>query len=124
MTGVVQRTVRSPVDRCMPIEPMSFIRPTARPTPAATPAAEPTRPSRRASSSTERLIWPRSEPMARIRPISRVRWATSIEKVLKMRKMPTRNAMPANPSITYFMTSRKPMSFLLAAVDSLAVCSL
>ncbi len=63
--------------------------------------------------------------MARISPISRVRWATSIEKVLTMRKMPTRKAIPAKPSIAYFMTSRKaPMESLLASAASFWVCSL
>ncbi len=63
--------------------------------------------------------------MARIRPISRVRWATSIEKVLMIRKTPTRKAIPAKPSSAYFMTSRKPLrSAELASATSAAVCTL
>ncbi len=63
--------------------------------------------------------------MARSRPISRVRWATSMEKVLMIRKMPTRKAIPAKPSIAYFMTFRKLWTlFWLASATSLAVCTL
>jgi hypothetical protein len=124
-TGVRQVTVRSCVDRSMPAAPMSFISPTASPTPAATPVTEPTMPSRTASVRTERLICLRLEPSARIRPISLVRWAISIEKVLTIRKMPTRKAIPANPSIAYLITSRKePTSFLLASASSCCVWSL
>lgn len=108
MTGVVQATVRSSVDSFMPMPPISFIRPTARPTPAPTPSTDPTTPSSSASTSTDRLTCRREAPTARISPISRVRWATSMENVLMIRKMPTRNAIPANPSIAYFSTSRKP----------------
>ena len=105
--------------------PMSFIRPMAMPMPAPMPRIEPTTPRSSASTTIDRLIWTRSAPMARIRPISRVRWATSIEKVLKIRKMPTRKAIPAKPSITYFMTSRKePTSLRLASAASFAVWSL
>lgn len=113
------------MDSSIPMEPISFIRPTARPTPAPTPRIEPNTPSSSASSSTERLTCLRLEPMARIRPISRVRWATSIENVLMIRKMPTRKAIPAKPSIAYFITSRKePTSERLASAASFAVCSL
>ncbi len=83
----------------IPAESITFIRPTARPTPAPMPTTEPSTPSSSASASTERLTWRRLEPMARSRPISRVRCATSIEKVLTMRKTPTSTAIPAKPSI-------------------------
>ena len=83
--------------------PMSFISPMASPTPAPTPRTEPATPSSTASISTDLLTCLRLEPSARISPISRVRWATSIEKVLTIRKMPTRTAIPAKPSIAYFM---------------------
>ncbi len=61
--------------------------------------------------------------MARIRPISRVRWATSMEKVLMIRKMPTRNAIPAKPSMAYFMTSMNSLtlSWLASAVSSAVI---
>lgn len=124
-TGVVQATVRSSVDSSMPTAPMTFISPTAMPTPAPTPSTEPNTPSSSASTSTDRLTCLREEPMARISPISRVRWATSMENVLMIRKIPTRKATPAKPSIAYFMTSRKlPISFWLASETSLAVCTL
>lgn len=90
-----------------------------------TPSTEPVTPSSSASTSTERLTCLRLDPMARIRPISRVRCATSIEKVLMIRKMPTRKAIPAKPSIAYFMTLMKlSTSFWLASAVSLAVCTL
>lgn len=125
ITGVVHFTVRSWVDSSMPMDDISSIRPTASPTPAATPVMEPTMPSRTASSSTEPLTCLRLDPMARIRPISRVRWATSMEKVLTIRKMPTRKAIPAKPSIAYFITSRnEPTLSRPASAISFCVWSL
>lgn len=71
------------------------------------PIVDPARPSSSASTSTDRLTCLRLPPTARSRPISRVRWATSIEKVLMIRKPPTSSEIPAKPSIAYFMKSRK-----------------
>lgn len=125
IAGVVHLTVRSSTDSSMPIADMTFIRPTAIPTPAATPATEPKIPRSTASTSTERLTWRLLEPRARIRPISRVRWATSIEKVLTIRKMPTRKAIPAKPSIAYFSTSRnEPTLARFASAASFCVWTL
>ncbi len=60
--------------------------------------------------------------MARSSPISRVRWATSIEKVLMIRKPPTSREIPAKPSMAYFMKSRKePTPLVLSAFCSCAV---
>lgn len=55
---------------------------TARPTPQARPMTEEMAPTTAASARTERLTWPRWAPTARSRASSRVRWATSIVKVL------------------------------------------
>ncbi len=56
--------------------------PMARPTPATTPNTEATTPTASASPKIEPSTWPRPAPMARSSAISRVRWATMIEKVL------------------------------------------
>ena len=75
------------------------------------------RPSTNASASTERRTCPRLAPTARSSASSRVRWATSIEKVLKMRKIATNSAMNANASRNVLMnwnvvSSRSAMSAL------------
>ena len=51
-----------------------------------------------ASTATGARIWPRVAPSARSIANSRVRWATVIEKVLKMMKAPTSTAAPASAS--------------------------
>ena len=43
------------------------------------------------------MTWPRLAPRARISASSRVRCATMMENVLRMRKMPTNSATPAKP---------------------------
>ncbi len=100
--------------RFIPNALISRISPNASPIPAARPSVEPATPSSTASVSTDRRTCRRSAPRARSRPSSRVRWAISMEKVLTIRKMPTSTAMPANPSITYLMTSRNPPSWAAA----------
>ena len=50
-----------------------------------------------ASTSTEPIICRRLPPMARISANSRVRCATMIENVLRIRKTPTNSATPAKP---------------------------
>ena len=47
---------------------------------------------------TEARIWPREAPRVRSIANSRTRWATVIEKVLKIRKAPTNSATPAKTS--------------------------
>ena len=51
-----------------------------------------------ASRIIPRRIWPRVAPSVRSMPSSRMRWATVIEKVLKIRKLPTSSATPPNTS--------------------------
>ena len=57
------------------------------------------------SLTTARQIWRRDAPSVRSSANSRMRWATVIEKVLKIRKAPTNSAMKANASSAVF---RKP----------------
>ena len=54
-----------------------------------------------ASASTERVTWRRVAPTARSSASSLVRWATSMVKVLTMRKVPTNSAMPAQASSSW-----------------------
>ena len=64
-----------------------------RPMPATTPTAEPIMPTMTDSVTTERVICPREAPKARNKANSLVRWATIIEKVLAMMKVPTSSAI-------------------------------
>ena len=57
-------------------------KPYDRPQPRRMPTAEPTRPTTTASTITDPRIWRRPAPTARRSASSRVRWATTIEKVL------------------------------------------
>ena len=58
-----------------------------------------------ASSTTEHRIWRREAPSVRSIANSRVRWATVIENVLKIRNAATNRATPAKTSSAVF---RKP----------------
>ena len=84
------------------------------------PAAEATSPTTTASASTEAMRWERLAPSARSRPSSRVRWATRIEKVLKMMKAPTSRATAAK-SIRAVV--RKPRALVHDSAASLAAWS-
>ena len=72
--------------------PSSF----AKPTPAAMPMPDAMSPTASASPSTLRRICRRMAPMVRSIANSLMRWATVIEKVLKMTNAPTSTAAPAN----------------------------
>ena len=74
--------------------PSSF----ANPTPARMPSTEAMSPTITASPSTVVSICRRMAPMVRSIANSRMRWATVIEKVLKMTNAPTSTAAPANAS--------------------------
>jgi hypothetical protein len=74
---------------------ISFASPVATPTPAASPAAEATAPTMVASINTDPLTWRPEAPMALSSAISRVRWATVMEKVLLMMNAPTNMATSA-----------------------------
>ena len=66
--------------------------------PAAIPISAPISPIASASISTELRIWRREAPSVRSIPNSLTRWATVIEKVLKIRKEPTKTAMKPKTS--------------------------
>ena len=68
------------------------------PMPAPSPITDASSPITTASTSTDPIIWRRLAPIARISASSRVRCATMIENVLRIRKMPTNSATPAKPS--------------------------
>ena len=68
------------------------------PMPSNSPMVEAISPTATASSSTEPITWPRLAPMARNRASSRVRCATMIENVFRIRNVPTNRATPAKPN--------------------------
>jgi hypothetical protein len=81
------------VGRSIPNASNSALRPRATTKPPAIPISEPMRPIATASTSTVLRICRREAPSVRSIPNSRTRWATVIEKVLKIRNEPTRTAM-------------------------------
>ncbi|WSG36129.1 hypothetical protein OHA72_32530 [Dactylosporangium sp. NBC_01737] len=68
------------------------------PVPAARPAAEPASPTIAASARTAAASCRRPAPITRSSASSRVRWATRIENVLRIRNAPTNRATQAKPS--------------------------
>jgi hypothetical protein len=75
-----------------------LFRPLARAMPSASPINDERRPIRNASSTTERSTCPREAPSVLSVANSRVRWATVIERVLKMTNAPTKSAIAAKAS--------------------------
>ena len=92
-TTVRDSRTRSVVGRSMPKATNSEWRSIATRKPPAMPAIEPSRPIATASTITVVRICGREAPSVRSRPNSVTRWATVIEKVLKIRKAPTKTAM-------------------------------
>jgi hypothetical protein len=78
----------------------SAFRPAARPRPAKRPTTAAMNPMTTASSTTDHSTCRRDPPIVRTVANSRVRWATVIERVLKMTNAPTKRATPANVSRT------------------------
>ena len=74
--------------------------PLAIPSRATSPITEATRPMTRPSSRTERMTCLREAPSVRSVANSRVRWATVIDRVLKITNAPTSSAMAPKPSST------------------------
>ena len=72
--------------------------PHAMPMPARRPTTDAITPMTSASPTTLVITCERVAPSVRIIPNSRTRWATVIEKVLKMMNAPTKSATPANAS--------------------------
>ena len=80
---------------------------------------EPTSPTTKASASTERFTCFFDAPIARSRASSRLRWATRIEKVLMIRKVPTTIAIAAKTSRKVLRKPRTCDERLLAVLDHL-----
>ncbi len=84
----------------------------ANPIPSATPMIAAPSPITKASRTTLARIWRREAPSVRNIANSRVRWATVIEKVLKIRNAATNRATPAKISSAVF---RKPVKLLMSS---------
>ena len=91
------------------------------------PRPSPTRlenvPTMNASTSTDRVTWRREAPRARNRASSRVRWATSMENVLRMTNAPTKTAMKAKTrkKIVKIFSTPLARSFLVSSASCLPV---
>ncbi len=79
----------------------------ANPMPASSPSSDAPIPITNASSTTLRTSWRRLAPSVRSIANSRVRWATVIENVLKIRNAATNSETPEKMSIAVL---RKPMN--------------
>ena len=101
-----------------PRKPLSrALRPLAMSTPRPRPTREATRATITDSSSTELITWRRLAPRQRSRASSRVRWATMMVKVLKIRNPPTSRATKAKAS-SAVDRNRPRVSLMDAAVSS------
>ena len=89
---------RPPVGRSAPTALKSASMALATPSPATRPSSDAARPIVRASPVTVASTWRRDAPRARSMANSRRRWATVIEKALKMMKAPTNTATPPKAS--------------------------
>ena len=89
--------------RSICIELSTASRPTAMPKPAPIPMSEASRPMLSASSITEPSTWRRPAPTIRSSPNSRERWATVIDRVLKIVNAPTSTATTPNTTSTTWM---------------------
>ena len=76
------------------------------------------RPISGASISTERSTWRREAPSVRSIPNSRTRWATVIEKVLKMMNAPTKTATQAKTSRRSCRKLRSARDFFWSAASA------
>ncbi len=94
-TGVAVNTSGADVSEPLKISACSSC---ARPTPRPRPIVEPRMPTATASPITAPVTCRREAPTARSSASSLVRWATSIEKVLKMMNAPTKIEISANTS--------------------------
>ncbi len=109
---IVRGSITVPVEgRSMPSAANRLLITFAKPIPSATPTAAAPRPIAAASRMTLARIWRREAPRVRSIANSRVRWATVIENVLKIRKAPTNSATPAKISSAVLMKPvNSPMS--------------
>ena len=91
-------TTKSPSGNGNPMAGNSAWSPAAIPMPPARPAADATTATTLASTRVDAVTCRREAPRARNRAFSRVRWATTIAKVLWMEKVATSSATPENTS--------------------------
>ena len=84
-----------PAGMSIPKPARSALRPADSRTPKSSPKTDARRPTTSDSPSTDSRTWRPLAPIARSRAISRIRWATMIENVLKMMKQHTNSAMRA-----------------------------
>ena len=94
-----------------PRTPSNALSPTARKIPPTKPTIDAVMPTRTASNSTDPTTWRCPAPMARSSASSRLRWATMIEKVLKMMKEPTSSA--TTPKMSRNVLKNDRLSFRL-----------
>ena len=78
--------------------PPSAVSSLASPNPANSPITEASNPITTPSITTERMTCLREAPSVRSVANSRVRWATVIDRVLKITKAPTNSAIAPKPS--------------------------
>jgi len=91
--AIVRVSITSPVvGRSTPTASKSAFSPAAAAKPPGMPTSAPHSPIATASIATEARICGREAPSVRNKPNSDTRWATVIEKVLKIRKAPTSTA--------------------------------
>ena len=103
-----------------PIASNSPLISSTKPNPPAIPRIEASTPTSAASTRTAVSTWREEAPRVRSIANSRVRWATVIENVLKIRKAPTKTATPAK---TRRAVERKPKPSWMSPASSAAVCS-
>ncbi len=106
-TTVRDSITRLVVGRSIPKASKSALIAAAIRKPPAMPSSAPSKPIATASTMTVVRIWRREAPSVRSIPNSLTRWATVIEKVLKMRNEPTKTAMKPKTSRK---VCRKPRS--------------
>ncbi len=103
-----------------PTASKSELRSLENPIPARIPRPEAITPIASASVTTIPSTWRRVAPSARTIANSRIRWATVIEKVLKMMKAPTSTAAPARASSAG--VRNEPIWSLMSLACSVAFC--
>ncbi len=119
-TTIVRVSITVPVfGRSIPKLLKIPFRAAAKPIPAGTPSPAPRMPRKSASRIVPPRIWRRLAPSVRSMPNSRIRWATVIEKMLKIRKLPTSSATPPNTSST---TRKNERSSLMSCAWRAAAC--
>ena len=94
-SSTVRRLTTNPPESGTSSADSNAFMPWASPTPASTPSTEATSPITAASSRVARNTWPRLAPTSRSSAVRRVRWASTMAKVLAMTKPATTTATAA-----------------------------